>query len=224
MTAGSQPRAPREREAEAEAEAEAEQDRSLTGEDAAPGLDALLQGWRAEDAAATAALFHRVYPELRQLAARALARHQRGPTLDTGSLVNEACIRLLSAAHPPQSSLHLRAIAAAAMRQIVVDHARRHLAGKRGGGVAHLTLGALDQATAPGRRALEPSEVLELERALTQLATLGPRPVQVTECRFFAGMSEQETAEALGLSRSTVQREWRKAQAWLQVLRDGSAD
>lgn len=182
-------------------------------------IDTLLARVNDEDVKAREALFQRIYPELGKLAAQALAPHRRGATLDTGSLVNETCLRLLGAGKAPGSLLHLRAVAATAMRQIIVDHARRHLAGKRGGGAVHTTLGAIDAEGLAAMRVLEPADILELEQALQRLSALGPRAVQVVECRFFAGMHEQETADALGLSRSTVQREWRKAQAWLQVLR-----
>lgn len=186
---------------------------------ASAALQQLVDGWRAGDGAAAERLFGLLYPELERLAARALAPHRRGPTLDTGALVQEACLRLLGAASAPENALHLKAIAASAMRQIIVDHARRHLAGKRGGDWVQVTLGATAEALPADQ--VGPAEVVEIEQALQRLATLGERPVQVVECRFFAGLSEQETAEALGLSRSTVQREWRRAQAWLAVLKQG---
>jgi RNA polymerase sigma factor (TIGR02999 family) len=189
-----------------------------------PGVDlqTLIDGWRRGDEVCAERLFARLYPELQRLAARALAPHRRGPTLDTGALVQEACLRLLGSALAPENALHLRAIAASAMRQIVVDHARRHLSGKRGGDWLQVTLGASVERL-PSEQ-VGPAEVVEVEQALQRLAALGERPVRVVECRFFAGLSEQETAEALGLSRSTVQREWRRAQAWLSVLKPGPGD
>ncbi|MEZ5439778.1 MAG: ECF-type sigma factor [Lysobacteraceae bacterium] len=181
--------------------------------------DALVAAWRQGEPGAADRLFHRLYPELRQLAIRALAPHRRGPTLDTSALVQEACLRLLGNIDV-QSLPHLKALAAAAMRQIVVDHARRHLATKRGGDWVQITLGPTVEhqpGESPG-----PMAIVEIDQALQKLAALGERPVRVVECRFFAGMSEIETAEALSLSRSTVQREWRKAQSWLQVLRSAA--
>jgi RNA polymerase sigma factor (TIGR02999 family) len=180
-------------------------------------LQGLIEGWRGGDTAAADRLFVHIYPELQKLAARALAPHQRGLTLDTGALVQEACMRLLGGASLPESALHLRAIAASAMRHIVIDHARRHLAGKRGADWLQVTLGATAEQLPDAQPG--PADLLEIEQALQHLAALGERPVRVVECRFFAGLSEAETAEALGLSRSTVQREWRRAQAWLSVLK-----
>ena len=184
-------------------------------------IQSLVEGWRRGDGSSADRLFAKLYPELQRLAVRALAPHRRGPTLDTGALVQEACLRLLGSASAPESALHLKAIAASAMRQIVVDHARRHLAGKRGGDWLQVTLGATAEQL-PAEQ-VGPAEVVEVEQALQRLAALGERPVRVVECRFFAGLSEQETAEALGLSRSTVQREWRRAQAWLAVLKQDGA-
>jgi RNA polymerase sigma factor (TIGR02999 family) len=180
-------------------------------------LDDLVAAWRQGDAEASERLFSQIYPELQRLASRSLSAHQRGLTLDTGSLVHEACMRLLGSDQALESALHLRAVAATAMRQIIVDHARRHLSHKRGGALLQVTLGQADGNASID--ALEPADLLEIEMALQKLAALGERPVRVAECRFFAGMSEQETAEALGISRSTVQREWRKTQAWLKLLR-----
>ncbi|HET9031517.1 MAG TPA: ECF-type sigma factor [Dokdonella sp.] len=180
--------------------------------------DTLIRAWRDGDPKAAEQLFSSLYPELQKLATRALAAHRRGPTLDTGALVQEACLRLLGSTRSSQSALHLRAIAASAMRQIIVDHARRHLAAKRGGAWLQVTLGtAIDEEEL---NALSPEQIVDTDLALQRLAALGKRPVRVVECRYFAGLSEIETAEALSLSRSTVQREWRRAQAWMKVLSD----
>ena len=181
--------------------------------------ETLIAAWQRGERDAADKLFSIIYPELQSLAARALAPHRRGPTLDTAALAQEACLRLLGANVAAGSMLHLRAIAATAIRQIVVDHARRHLAAKRGGDWVQVTLGDATQGSAiavPG-----PEQLVEIELAMQRLAALGERLVQVVECRFFAGMSEQETADALSLSRSTVQREWRRAQAWMKVLQNG---
>ena len=175
-------------------------------------LTELLDRWRAGECAARDRLFDAMYPELRRIAARQLSGHRRSLTLDTGALVNEACARLLGGALA-ENGAHLRAIAATAMRQIVIDHARRHLAASRGAGAAALSLEE-QPAIVDG---YTPEQVLAAEESLQRLAELGERFVQIVECRFFAGFTEEETAQALGLSRRTVQREWRRAQAWLAV-------
>lgn len=189
--------------------------RTLQRMQADDSLTTLLAAWRSGDVNARERLFTQVYPELQRMAARQLASHRRGLTLDTSALLHEACERLLKAPQPPQSAAHMRALAATMMRQIVVDHARRQLAAKRGGAQQQVTLSHVAEGGATFE--ITPEQVLAAEQSLQTLAALGPRFRQVVECRFFAGLSELETAEALGLSRSSVQREWRKAQAWLAV-------
>lgn len=176
-------------------------------------LTELLDRWRAGESDARDRVFDSVYPELRRIAARQLSGHRRSLTLDTGALVNEACERLLGAALA-ENGTHLRAIAATAMRQIVIDHARKQLAASRGAGVMPLSLDEQQAVLVDG---YTPEQVLAAEERLQRLAELGERFIQIVECRFFAGFTEEETAQALGLSRRTVQREWRRAQAWLAV-------
>jgi len=163
------------------------------------------------DAAAADALFPLIYDELRRVAHRQLRAERAGHTLCTTALVHEAYLRLVVQTrakweHRPQ----FFAIAAQAMRRVLVDHARRFRAAKRGGGMERLSL---DDADIP---VAERAELLvALDDALRQLAELSPRLAQVVECRFFGGMTEAETAAALGVTERTVRRDWVKAKGWL---------
>ncbi|MGD8698783.1 MAG: sigma-70 family RNA polymerase sigma factor [Gemmatimonadales bacterium] len=149
-----------------------------------------------------------VYDELRRMAARQLRRERVGHTLHATALVHEAYVKLAgSGAVEASDRGHFLAIAARAMRQVLVDHARRRNAEKRGGGWEQTTL-------SDGDRPLDfqPDELLALDQALDEL---DERQRQVVECRFFAGMEEDEIAAALGVSARTVRRDWVKARAWL---------
>ncbi len=149
-----------------------------------------------------------VYDELRQLAARQLRRERAGHTLHATALVHEAYVKLAGGgAVEAVDRGHFMAIAARAMRQVLVDHARRRNAEKRGGGWEQTTLSDGD---APLE--FQPDELLALDQALEEL---DERQRQVVECRFFAGMEEEEIAVALGVSARTVRRDWVKARAWL---------
>ena len=154
-----------------------------------------------------------VYEDLRRLARAQLRRRGPGETLDTTGLVHEAYMRL---ADRSRMTLHERghffAVSAIAMRQIVVDHARRRVRQKRGGAVRPV---ALEDAPDPAAR--QADQVLELDLALRKLADEDERLARVVECRYFAGLSEEETAVALGVSTRTAQREWYKARAWLRA-------
>jgi RNA polymerase sigma factor (TIGR02999 family) len=173
-----------------------------------PGEVTLLLGaLQAGDRAALDRVLPRVYDELRALA-RSQLRRQPGATLEATALVHEAYVKLgRSGALNAVSRSHFLAIAASAMRQVLIDRARAARSQKRGGGAAAVTLS--DQAPAAAVRA---DELLALDEAL---ATLEPRQRLVVECRFFAGMEEREIAEALGVSERTVRREWVRARAWL---------
>lgn len=155
-------------------------------------------------------LFARVYGELRELA-HWVRRGRAGETLSTTVLVHEAYLKLV-----PGSGLEVRdrahffAVAARAMRQVLVDSARREMADKRGGGVPLVTLDAA-AAAAP----LRPERLLALDAALTRLGELDERQAHVVEYRFFAGLSVEETAEVLGVSTPTVKRDWQVARAWI---------
>jgi RNA polymerase sigma factor (TIGR02999 family) len=153
-----------------------------------------------------------VYEDLRRIARIQLRRVRGGDTLDTGALVNEAYLRLVDQTRASwRDRGHFFAVAAIAMRQIVVDHARRRTRLKRGGDKAIVPL---DEANEPGSR--EAAHVLEVDLALKKLAARDERLARVVECRYFAGLTEEETAAALGVSIRTAQREWFKARAWLR--------
>jgi RNA polymerase sigma factor (TIGR02999 family) len=152
-----------------------------------------------------------VYDELRRVAHRQLGRERPGHTLSTTALVHEAYLRLVDQTRARWvDRAHFFAVAAGVMRRILVDYARRFRAAKRGGDAQHVDLD-LAQVSLDER-----SEVLiNLDEALGRLAELNPRLSQVVECRFFGGMTEEETAEALGVTDRTVRRDWIKAKAWL---------
>lgn len=183
-----------------------------------PEITRLLAAVGAGDAAARETLYALVYPDLRRIASAHL-RGRGSATLSTTGMVNEAYLRLAGAGDW-ESRVHFLSVASRAMRQILVDHARRRLAAKRGGGQAHLTLDEAQAGATP--RALE---VLALDQALGRLESLSPRLTQVVELRFFGGLSVEETAGALGVTDRTVKRDWRKARSLLLTwLEDGDAE
>lgn len=188
-----------------------------------PDVTALLLAWGAGDRAALDALVPAVYSALHAQAARALRREAEGHTLSTTALVHEAYLRLVDQARVRvESRSHFYGIAARVMRQILVDHARARGAEKRGGqagGITHpVTLGDADAAGG------EPAaEVLAVHEALERLAALDPERARLVELRYFAGLTIKETAEALGVSPATANREWAVASAWLRrELEDGA--
>jgi RNA polymerase sigma-70 factor, ECF subfamily len=151
-----------------------------------------------------------VYDELRRMARRQLAGHQRY-TLNTTALVDEAYLKLVDRDHVPANSrAYFFGAAAQAMRQVLVDAARRRARLKRGGDQVAVTLNH-DVVEGDSFSA----EILELNEALQQLAEHYPRQARIVECRFFGGMTTEETADALDLSRRTVVRDWTMARAWL---------
>ena len=169
------------------------------------------------DAAALERVLPLVYGELRRIARRELRRERSDHTLSTTALVNEAYLKLVDQTRAGWTNrAHFLAVAAQAMRRILVDYARRHRAAKRGGAQRPLTL---DDAAPGGDAATVADERAELlvalDGALTQLAELDPRLARVVECRFFGGLTEQETAAALGITDRTVRRDWVKAKGWL---------
>jgi RNA polymerase sigma factor (TIGR02999 family) len=172
----------------------------------------LLATIRQGDAEAYNHLIPLIYAELRQIARRQLRRLKPGDTMNTTGLVHEAYIKLVDQKQASwQDRNHFFAIAARAMRQILVNHALRRQALKRGGGQADATTaGAQIAAPEPEAR------LLELDAALDRLEELDPRLSRVVECRFFAGLTEEETATSLGISLRTVQRDWKLARGWLQ--------
>ena len=171
----------------------------------------LLLSWRQGDAAALDRLVPLVYDELRRVARRHLRGESPAHALQATALVHEVYLRLIDVDRMTLTDrAHFFGVAATLMRQIVVDHARRQRAGKRGGGV---TLIGLDEAPPPAQ--ISSVDVLALDEALDALATLDPRQCQVVELRFFAGLTIDEAATALGISSATVEREWALANAWL---------
>lgn len=155
-------------------------------------------------------LFHATYEELRRLAAH-IRRDESSDTLNPTALVNEAYVKLAgSLRFTPASQLHFKRIAARAMRQVLVEAARRRGALKRGGDYAFVTLG-----DGPSPADTSSEELLALDAALHELARLSPRQALMVEYRYFAGLDQAETAELLEVSESTVLRDWRAAKAWL---------
>ncbi len=186
--------------------------------DHASDITRLLQRHHAGDRDAFDRMVPLVYEQLRGIARRQIANGgARGALLDTTSLVQEAYLQLVGEHDVDwQNRGHFFAICARAMRRIMVDDARKRLAAKRGGGVIEVTLDA-DLAADP----TEPERLLAIDDALCKLAAFKPRLAQLVECRYFAGMTEEETAEAMQSSLRTVQRDWMRARAWLLKAMDG---
>ena len=152
-----------------------------------------------------------VYDELRRMAASQMQRERPGHTLQATALVHEAYVRLVGE-EPAQNRAHFFAIAANSMRRVLLDYARRHHAEKRGGAGARKV--DLDAELLVGENALE--DVIAIDEALERLARIDERQSRMLELRFFAGMDVEQTAEAMGMSATTVKREWRSAKAWLK--------
>jgi RNA polymerase sigma factor (TIGR02999 family) len=153
-----------------------------------------------------------VYDELRAVARRQLGR-RRSETLDTAGLVHETYIRMVDVSGISfEDRAHFLSYAGAAMRTILIDHARARAAAKRGGGLKEATL---DEEMTPAERQAE--QLLSIGEALDGLEQMSPRLARVVECRFFAGMTDPETASALGVSDRTVRRDWIKARACLHA-------
>lgn len=171
----------------------------------------MLVRWRSGDREALDALLPLVYDELRRIARNYLQRERPGHTLQSTALVNEAYVRLVAQDFPHwQNRAHFFAVAAQLMRQILVDYARSHRAFKRGGDVYKVTLDeAVEQAQAAD------VDIIALDDALKSLADMDPQQSRVVELKFFAGLSIEDTAEVLGISSSTVKRDWVTARAWL---------
>lgn len=191
-----------------------------SGEPPASGdITVLLRAHRAGQPGALDRLMPLVYAELRRIARRHLGGGRGSETIQTTALVHEAYLRLAGPTPiAPEDRAHFFAIAATAMRHVLVDYARRRSALKRGGGAHATTLS--NKGLAVDARA---EEVLALDDALTRLGALDERLAKVVEMRFFGGMEVEEVAAALGVSDRTIKRDWRKARAFLQVeLEDGS--
>jgi RNA polymerase sigma factor (TIGR02999 family) len=171
----------------------------------------LLRAASQGDRGALDALVPLIYDQLRRIARRELAHERPGHTLDTTALVHEAYLKLVGLKRVDFAGRsQFFAFSARLMRQVLVDHAKRKLAQKRGG---HRTQVPLDEIVQlPGAHA---EELLALDDALQRLEARSERSARVVECRFFAGMSIEETAEALAVSPATVKRDWELARAWL---------
>ena len=171
----------------------------------------LLVDWSNGNKAALDQLMPLVYKELRRLASGYLRKERHNHTLQSAALVNEAYLRLVDYSNLRwQDRAQFFGLAAQLMRRILVDHARKHLYAKRGGGARKVSLD--EAAVLSGERA---SDLVGLDDALTSLAAVDPRKSQVVELRFFGGLNTEETAEVLKVSSMTVQREWRWARAYL---------
>jgi RNA polymerase sigma-70 factor, ECF subfamily len=171
----------------------------------------LLVRWSQGENAAREKLVPLVYDELRRLARRLLLGQRVDHTLQSTALVHEAYLRLVG--HDTvhwDDRIHFFAVAAQLMRRILVDHARKHLAAKRGG--EQVTL-SLDEHLAPAKS--RPLDVVALDDALNELSRMNPLHSRIIELRFFAGLSIEETAQAIGISPATVKRDWGVARAWL---------
>lgn len=179
-------------------------------------LTQLLRAASAGDEPALNRLVALLYVDLRQLARKVQGSRAPAPALDTTSLVHECYLRLVNSGRIALNDrAHFFNLAARVMRQLLCDYAREWLAEKRGGGVVHLQLKESD-----GAQWAEATHCLAVDQALTRLAEIHPEQARVVECRFFAGLTEEETAEALGRSLRTIQRDWASARAWLSARLD----
>jgi RNA polymerase sigma-70 factor (ECF subfamily) len=176
-----------------------------------PQVTALLVRWSQGDKEALDKLTPLVYDELRQMAHRYMGGARAGHTLQTTALINEAYLRLADQAQPTyHNRAHFLAVAARAMRQILVDYALSYNAQKRGGGAQKIQL---NEATVVCES--QSKEVLELNDALERLEELDSRKAQVVELKYFGGLNQDEIAEVLSISPKTVRRDWSFAKAWL---------
>jgi RNA polymerase sigma factor (TIGR02999 family) len=171
----------------------------------------LLLDWRSGNKRAFDKLVPLVYTELRRLARNYMRRQRAGHSLETAALINEAYLRLLDYKDMRwQNRSHFFAVAAQAMRRILVDHARRRDYLKRGGGALKVSL---DAAAVVGEE--RAAELVALDDALHELAKFDPRKSQIVELRYFGGLSVEETADVIGVSPVTVMRDWRASKGWL---------
>lgn len=179
----------------------------------------LLVRWGSGDRAALDELTAIVYDELRRLAGSYLRRRGTDQSLQPTALVHEAYIRLADQEHTSwQNRAQFFGLAAKLMHDILIDHARRRLAGKRGGGQLRVSLGEADRHG--DQSALE---IIALDDALKDLAEANPQHARLVELRFFGGLTIEETAEVMGTSHATVERQWRYARAWLRRAMSRSA-
>ena len=173
----------------------------------------LLRRWSAGDGTALEKLLPLVYDELRRRAGAYLRNERPGHTLQPTALVHEAYLKLVGgSAIDWKDRAHFFGVAARAMRQVLVDHARARNTAKRGEGQVRVELDAAGAVAAPARS----MDLLDLDRALSRLAALDDRQSRLAELRLFAGLTIEESAEVLRISHATVSREWKHAEAWLK--------
>jgi RNA polymerase sigma factor (TIGR02999 family) len=176
----------------------------------------LLLSWGQGDTTALDRLLPLLYDDLRRVARRHLRRERPGHSLQATALVHEVFLRLVDVDRMTlKSRTHFFALSAKVMRQILVDHARRQRAGKRGGGATVIGLEEAEAAAAAAPTSTSSVDVLALDEALDALSSFDVRQCRVVELRFFAGLNIPETAEALDVSTPTVERDWAMAKAWL---------
>jgi RNA polymerase sigma factor (TIGR02999 family) len=179
--------------------------------DSSKQVTELLADWSRGDLQAREALMPLVYDELRRLAASYLRRERPDHTLQATALVNEAYLRLVEEKSVNwQSKSHFFGVSAKLMRRILVDHARSHLAEKRGSGMPKM---GLTEAIVMSQE--QPADLLALDESLTHLAVLDPQQGRIVELRVFVGLTVEETAQVLNISPATVKRDWAVAKAWL---------
>ncbi len=181
----------------------------------------LLASARSGDASALADVFPLIYDELRGLAQRQLQREPDGHTLSPTALVHEAYMRLIDYTRMEWTGrAHFMAVAATAMRRILVDYARGTRSVKRGGELRRVSIDSVELGTEDRADLL-----IAIDDALDRLKEVDARQAQVVECRFFGGMTEEETAEALGIGLRTAKRDWAKAKSWLhrEIAAEGPA-
>lgn len=179
--------------------------------EADPDVTELLLRWNGGDNQALDALTPLLYKDLQRMAGDALRRERPGHTLSATALVHEAYLRLIDQRRVRwENRAHFFGAAAHIMRRVLVDHARAKTAAKRGGSAEKIgiddTLAVVDHLA---------EDVVDLDRALTRLAAVDERKARIVEMKFFAGMTNQEVAAALGISDATVERDWKMARAWL---------
>jgi RNA polymerase sigma factor (TIGR02999 family) len=183
-----------------------------------PNLTELIHRAQQGDAEAADSLFAATYPDLRRLARARLRAGGRSTLLDTASLVHESYLRFAGTGQLRiDDRVHFMRWAGRVMRSVIVDFARRRLAGRRGGALPHVALTTGIEARAPAGE----HEILRVHEALEQIAALDARLAQVVEMRYFGGMTEVEIAEALGVADRTVRRDWEKARLLLREALEG---
>lgn len=184
-----------------------------------PDISRLIAAWGNGDEEVLNRVVPLLYPELRRISRRHLARRSAGQTLDSAALVNEAYLKLIRAGGiRVKNRVHFLALCAQMMRRILVDHARERRYAKRGGNVVRVPDDLLLGVPARG------IGLLALDEALDSLSRRDARKGRVVELRYFGGLSVEETAEFLGISAETVKRDWRMAKAWLLDALSGKQD